>query len=80
MVEPPERFSFRWPAAPGSPVTPLVTFTLETVPEGTQVTVTEAGFEGLPEAQRRPRFELNDEGWRIQLASIATYVQEMADD
>lgn len=76
MVEPPERFAFRWVAEPHYDLQNLVTFVLETVPEGTSLTVTEQGFESLPQDIRQSRFEKNAEGWRIQVSSIATYVME----
>jgi uncharacterized protein YndB with AHSA1/START domain len=76
-VEPPERFAFNWTPEPGCPVTTLVTFYLEKVDEGTRVTVTEQGFEDLPEKLRKPRFELNSEGWSIQLTNLDTYLKEV---
>ncbi|MBI1880026.1 MAG: SRPBCC domain-containing protein [Chloroflexi bacterium] len=75
IVEPPERFAFHWTAEPGYPVETLVTFHLETVPEGTRITVTETGFEALPEEVRHIPFERNNEGWGIQMDNIAAYLQ-----
>ena len=79
IVEPPERFAFHWTPEPGYPIETLVTFYLETVAEGTRITVTEAGFEGLPEDVRQPRFDLNNKGWDMQMNNIAAYLQR-ADD
>lgn len=66
-VEPIERFAFKWPAELGYPILTQVTFTLEPVAGGTRVTVTDSGYEALPEDVARRRFEQNADGWRIQL-------------
>ena len=79
IVEPPERFAFHWTPEPGYPVETLVTFHLESVTEGTRITVTEAGFEGLPEAVRQSRFDLNSKGWGIQMNNIAEYLEKVDD-
>lgn len=76
LVEPLERFAFYWQADPGHDLQSLVTFTLEAIDEGTRLTVTEQGFEGLPAEIRQNRFAMNAEGWRIQVKSIARYVME----
>lgn|SRR5574341_247716 len=75
IVEPQTRFAFRWLAAVGYDVQNLVTFDLETVAGGTRITVTEQGFEGLPEDVRRARFEDNSRGWAIQMDNIAAYLR-----
>lgn len=79
IVEPPERFAYRWVAETGYSAETLVTFHLEAVPEGTRITVTETGFEALPEDVRHIPFERNGKGWSIQMDSIAAYLQT-ADD
>jgi uncharacterized protein YndB with AHSA1/START domain len=76
LVEPPQRFAFHWTPDPHHDLQSLVTFVLETVPEGTRLTITEQGFEGLPEEIRQNRYEMNAEGWRIQAKSIAAYMME----
>jgi uncharacterized protein YndB with AHSA1/START domain len=81
-VEPPRRFAYRW--YPGSaqredepfdslPLT-LVEFLLEPVPEGTRLTLTESGFAALPPEDYGRCYRENDEGWRDELANLATYV------
>jgi uncharacterized protein YndB with AHSA1/START domain len=79
VVEPPERFGFYWPAEQGYSTETLVTFYLETVPEGTHITVTEQGFEALPEDVRHIPFDRNNKGWAIQMDNIAAYLRT-ADD
>jgi len=74
-------FSFRWhPFAvdpkvdySGEPTT-LVTFELATVPGGTQLTITETGFDGIPAARRAKAFEMNDHGWTMQVDLVEKYV------
>ena len=80
-VEPEHRFSFRWhPNAidpkvdySGEPTT-LVTFTLEEVSGGTRLTVTESGFDAIPEWRRVPAFQGNSEGWASQLENVRKHV------
>jgi uncharacterized protein YndB with AHSA1/START domain len=80
-VEPMKLFSFRWhPFAidpkvdySGEPMT-LVTFELERVADGTQLTLTESGFDAVPAARRAKAFEMNDQGWTAQAALIQKYL------
>jgi uncharacterized protein YndB with AHSA1/START domain len=80
-IEPMTRFAYRWhPFAIERSVdyshepTTLVTFELAEVAGGTQLTITESGFDALPEARRRDAFEANDEGWTTQSELISTYL------
>ena len=75
VVEPINRFGFRWQISPPNPAMTLVVFDLETIPEGTRVTVTETGFEALPESLRQKRFSDNSGGWEYMVKSLATYVE-----
>jgi uncharacterized protein YndB with AHSA1/START domain len=79
IVEPPERFGFYWTAETGYPVETLVTFHLETVAGGTRITVTETGFEALPEEVRQIPFDRNNKGWGIQMENIAAYLRTVDD-
>jgi uncharacterized protein YndB with AHSA1/START domain len=77
-VEPETLFSFRWhpgaeEAAPGAPTT-LVTFELADAAGGTQLTITESGFDALPLEKRAKAFADNDGGWEAQLGLIAKYL------
>jgi uncharacterized protein YndB with AHSA1/START domain len=76
VVEPPERFAFYWKAEQGNPLETLVTFKLETVPEGTRVTASEEGFEALPDDVRQKRYDMNAMGWGMALDSLAAYMQK----
>jgi uncharacterized protein YndB with AHSA1/START domain len=79
----PERlFSFFWhpyavdPNVDYSDETPTkVTFELrEAADSGTWLTLVESGFDKVPVARRAKAFEMNDNGWDIQMKRIETYV------
>jgi uncharacterized protein YndB with AHSA1/START domain len=80
-VEPMRRLSYRWhpsPIEPGAdyskePMT-LVSFDLREVPGGTELTVTESGFDRIPLERRATAFHGNDEGWEKQTKLIAGYL------
>jgi len=74
-AEPMDRFAFQWTPEPGNPTLSLVTFVLESVDDqGTRVTISETGFEALPEAVRQKRYEMNEMGWGITLDHLTTYL------
>lgn len=80
-IEPMKLFSFRWhPFAvdpgvdySGEPTT-LVTFELVAVAEGTELTITESGFDRIPASRRTKAFEMNDQGWSAQIKLVEKYV------
>ena len=80
-VEPLKRLAFRWhPYAvePGidysDEPTTLVTFELKEVPGGTQLTLTESGFDQLPLERREKAYEMNAGGWAMQMRLIGKYL------
>ena len=75
LIEPMDRFGFHGQIAPPHPAQTLMIFTLETVPEGTRLTVTEQGFEALPEEVRESFFKGNIQGWEKVLSNLIAYVQ-----
>jgi uncharacterized protein YndB with AHSA1/START domain len=82
-TEPMRRFSFRWhPFAIDPSVdyskepTTLVTFELKEVSGGTQLTITESGFDKIPLARRAEAFKANEGGWEKQTQLIAKYLAE----
>jgi uncharacterized protein YndB with AHSA1/START domain len=75
IVEPQDRFAFYWLAEENYTVRTLVTFTLHPEAEGTRITVTETGFEALPPALAKSRFESNSGGWETQLKNIDEYLR-----
>jgi uncharacterized protein YndB with AHSA1/START domain len=81
QMEPERLLSFRWhPGAVDPKVdysrepTTLVVFTLEQVPDGVLLTVTETGFDQIPLARRAQTFASNEQGWAIQMTLIEAYV------
>lgn len=82
-MEPETYFSFTWhpyaidPATDYSEETPtLVEFRLEKTTTGTLLTVTESGFEDIPEHRRAEAFLRNDGGWEQQMKNIEEYVAQ----
>jgi len=80
-VEQETRFSFWWhPYAielgvdySSEPMT-LVLFTLEEVEGGTLLKVVESGFDDIPAARRAKAFEMNSNGWAIQMENIKKHL------
>lgn len=54
--------------------TTLVEFRLEALPTGTRLTITESGFDALPDPRRFEAFRSNTMGWDMQAENIAAYV------
>jgi len=80
-IEPERVFGFRWHPFAIEPTvdysaepTTLVLFTLEDAPEGTMLTVTESGFDGIPLERRSKAFTANDQGWAMMVTVIDKYV------
>jgi len=76
-VERPTRFSFRWEALKDTPVehtSTLVEFNLETVEEGTRLTLVESGFSTLPDDAYEHRFAENSSGWKAELRDLTSYL------
>lgn len=83
-MEPMSRFAFEWPATGGDkelmdsgvPIVEwtLVEFVLEPTARGTRLTVTESGFDKVPEPRRTNVMRDNDGGWAEQVKNIRAYV------
>jgi uncharacterized protein YndB with AHSA1/START domain len=80
-IEPERLFSFRWhPFAIERDVdyarepTTLIAFTLEDVPDGVLLTVTESGFDRIPAERRAKAFTANEQGWGIVVQLIEKYL------
>jgi uncharacterized protein YndB with AHSA1/START domain len=80
-IEPMRLFSFRWhPGVPDESVdlsrepTTLVTFELQEAADGTQLTVTESGFDRIPLERRAKVFAMNEQGWAGQVQLIEKYL------
>ncbi|MFM2416845.1 MAG: hypothetical protein RL385_1568 [Pseudomonadota bacterium] len=82
-IVPPSLLVFRWHPGAGAEVGPdapttRVSFALESVPEGTRLTITESGFDALPPERRAQVFRDNAGGWQVQLSLVAKYLQLQA--
>ena len=84
-VEPERFFSFRWhPYAIEEGVdysqepTTLVAFTIEPTASGTQLRITESGFDAIPESRRSKAFTMNSGGWDAQAKNIQRFVESQA--
>lgn len=84
-MDPEQYFSYTWhpyaidPSVDYSTETPtLVEFRLEKTAKGTLLTVTESGFEDIPDARRDEAFRKNDGGWAQQIKNIESYVAQHA--
>jgi uncharacterized protein YndB with AHSA1/START domain len=86
-IEPLRRFAYRWhPFAIDPDVdsgqdydrepTTLVEFTLSETPDGVLLTITESGFDAIPEARRSASFDANAEGWAIQTDLVRRYLED----
>ena len=83
QVEPERLFSWRWQPGgdpnidPAEPMT-LVVFELEEIPEGTQLTVRESGFDRIPPARRGKVYRENDDGWTGQFKNLRKHLASEA--
>ena len=77
-IEPMRRAAFRWQPVGDSAVRTAVEFLLEQVEGGIRVTMTEDGFDELPEAVRGPAREGNAGGWAAQTRLLAGYLARAA--
>jgi len=80
-VEPEAMFAYRWHPAPADPALDrasepmtLVEFHLAEVPDGTELTVIESGFDRIPLGRRSEAFRMNDSGWAGQVLNLKRYV------
>lgn len=81
-IEPERYFSYRWHPYPIDPAydysaepTTLVEFTLEEAEGGTEVTIVESGFDGIPIHRRAEALRMNDRGWDAQMGNLARHVE-----
>jgi uncharacterized protein YndB with AHSA1/START domain len=81
-MEPERLFSYTWhpyavdPKIDYSEETPtLVEFRLEKSATGTVLTLTESGFEKIPNHRRLEAFRMNEGGWTQQMKNIERHVE-----
>jgi len=80
-LDPEQYFAYRWHPYAIDPKTDysaepmtLVEFRLKTVPEGTELTVIESGFDKIPKHRRDEAYRMNDGGWKSQIENLRRYV------
>jgi uncharacterized protein YndB with AHSA1/START domain len=80
-IDPEHYFAYRWhPYAidpdvdySSEPMT-LIEFRLKTVPDGTELTVVESGFDRIPQHRRDEAYRMNERGWTSQIENLRRYV------
>ena len=78
-MDPERLFAFSWidvdpKTGVRSEAMMLVEFRLEPTATGTRLTVTESGFEALPDPRRLEALRENTQGWDAQARNLAAYV------
>jgi uncharacterized protein YndB with AHSA1/START domain len=81
-MDPERGLSFRWHPYEvdmtrdySAEPTTLVEFTLEDAADGTRLTVSESGFDALPEGRRFEAFRENEKGWIEQMQNVTRHVE-----
>lgn len=81
-IEPERYFSFRWipfgidaDIDPHNEPTTLVEFRLQAVAEGTELMITESGFDQVPAHRRQRAFLMNNGGWAAQAENVKRHVE-----
>ena len=84
-IEPMRSFSFRWHPYDIDPGVDCsqesmtrVEFELRPVAQGTELTISESGFDGIPPQRRAKAFAANDSGWTHQSRLIEKYLNLQA--
>ena len=76
VLDAPRQFTILWPPQPQyHSIEMTTTFVLEEENGGTRVTVTETGFEALPDDIRQSRLEKTSEGYTNVLASLKSLLE-----
>ena len=82
-MEPERLFAFRWhpyaidlKADYSQEEHTLVVFELQAVEGGTELTVTESGFDKVPLARRAEAFRMNEMGWGMQMENVKAHVEK----
>lgn len=80
-IDPEQYFAFTWHPYAIDPkfdyseeIPTLVEFRLDPVPAGTRLTLTESGFNDLPDDRRKEAFPNHEKGWTQQMKNIEAYL------
>lgn len=76
VLDPPRQFTIHWPPQPQYHSTPILTiFVLAEENGGTRVTVSETGFEALPDDVRQTRFDQTAQGYATVMDNLKKYLE-----
>ena len=76
VVDPPRQFTLRWQPDKLYPAMTLVTtFLLAEENGGTRVTISESGYEALPEAERQQWFDATGGGYTMSMENLKAYLE-----
>ena len=76
VFDPPHEFTIHWPPqAQYGNLEMFTTYVLEEEDNGTRVTVTETGFEGLPDDIRQQRYDSTSSGYESVLSGLKHYIE-----
>jgi uncharacterized protein YndB with AHSA1/START domain len=86
-IVPGRRLAFRWHPFAVDPhidysaePTTRVVFEIEPLTDGVRFTVTESGFDALPQVRRAAAWRAHDGGWQQQTQLLARYLADPAND
>lgn len=75
-LEPLHRFTLRWELDPAHPgITLLNSFILEEADSGTRITVSQAGYESLPDGMREEQLRQDADAYTAIAESLKSYVE-----
>jgi uncharacterized protein YndB with AHSA1/START domain len=76
VADPPRQFTFRWQLDPKDPdMTVVNTFVLEEENGGTHVTISQAGYESLPENIRQQQLDQDEEAYTAIAEGLKAYLE-----
>jgi len=76
VVDPPREFAIQWPPQAQYHSIPVFTrYVLEEENGGTRVTVSETGFEALPDDIRQQRFDSTAKGYATVMQNLKAYLE-----
>jgi uncharacterized protein YndB with AHSA1/START domain len=75
-IDPPHQFTVRWQPAPDYPWTTLVTsFLFAEENDGVRVTISESGYETVPENERQQWLDNTGGGYTMSMENLKAYLE-----
>jgi uncharacterized protein YndB with AHSA1/START domain len=76
VVDPPRQFTLRWQPNQQYPATTLITtFLLEEENGGTRVTISESGYESLPDDERQQWLDATGAGYTMSMENLKAHLE-----